>query len=84
MLTACFDSPKEIAKDIQEALLAIMLHLSFGNDENLKICLNSIHECPTKSEDSGFILTKMAKKLEAAVRGEIVISDEEINVDIDA
>lgn len=84
VLEACLDSPKEISKDIQDALLAIMVHLSWGNEENLKTCLNYINECPKKNEDSGFMLSKMAKKLEASVRGEAVISDDEINIDIDA
>ena len=62
----------------------MMVHLTWGNEENLKILLEVLDNNPKTREDSSSILVKMAKKLEAAARGELVISDEEITVDIDA
>lgn len=62
-----------------------MVHLSWGNEENLKKCLGYIRgDYSYVKEDASLVLGKMAQKLEGAVMGQAVQSDDEINVDIDA
>lgn len=61
-----------------------MVHLSWGNEDNLKTFLGKLDSYPEKNNQSGIILAKMAKKLERAARGEGFVSDEETNIDIDA